>query len=167
MSCHTSNGTQPCSPEQQSIQSGNSEVSSVVSHAQRPLLRHSSTYEEKTNRDDDSSASSVDTFTQSDTAQLAGWKSSRRINPQVPQSVPNKPKYKFSQEDFAGSSLYSRPGTGRSFPKPFSRAGTVPVGLGSAMQRAPECTICLEEYMEDGLKAPLLLTCGHSFCTGE
>ena len=156
MSSCTSNGTQPYSPGQ-----GDGEVSSVASHAQRPILRHSSTYDEN-NGDDESSASCADPLTQSDTVQLAGWKSSRRVYPQVPQSVPNKPKYKFSQHDFPGSSDNSR-----SFPKPLLRAGTVPEGLGVGVQMAPECTICLEEYMEDGLKAPLLLSCGHSFCMGQ
>lgn len=191
MSSYTSNGTKPFSYEtykpenqsyqskltsatldDQSYQSGVSELASAtlehqsyrsdVSELTSATLPEPKHYEVKT----EFSVSKVDSLSLSDSAQLVGWQSSRQTSTyqQVPLSAPTKPKYKFSLHEAPGVSFSVGPQ--RVFPKPLSRAEMVSGGLGASVQRAPECTICFEEFTEDGLKTPLLLSCGHSYCTG-
>ena len=32
---------------------------------------------------------------------------------------------------------------------------------------APECSLCMEEYLDEGTHVPRNLNCGHTFCTGQ
>ncbi len=44
------------------------------------------------------------------------------------------------------------------------------MGAGLGMLEVPgqpECSVCMEEYIDEGLKVPRNLHCGHSFCTGK
>ncbi len=88
----------------------------------------------------------------SDTSNLHGWSSNSRY---VPQSVPN-----------------NRPFPSGRHNRPLARAETASSGLGACMElevvaSRPECSVCMEEFADEGLKVPRNLACGHSYCTGK
>ena len=56
-------------------------------------------------------------------------------------------------------------------PRPFIRREMVIEDDGIADSEgdlgAPECSLCMEEYMDEGARVPRNLQCGHTFCTGQ
>ncbi len=88
-------------------------------------------------------------YTLSDTSNLHGWRDNRQVL--LAQSVQNR------------AFQVGRPKP----PLALARSETVAIGLG-AMEGAsrPECSVCMDDFSDDGLKVPRSLFCGHSYCTG-